>query len=116
MVDDCSNYETLTLDMLPDVVDKCIRFLQSEAFFLILSNLTGLQLHHLAVVSPDTDDDDDDVTPSARGLFTLHISLSRINSIIVLIIIIIGSLINLFFYLNNCLNLIIINKQNEKEN
>jgi len=82
LVDDCSNYETLTLDMLPDVVDKCIRFLQSEAFFLILSNLTGLQLHHLAVVSPDTDDDDDDddVTPSARGLFTLHISLSRINS------------------------------------
>ena len=33
---------------MPDVIQKCLMFLRSEAVFLILSNLTGLRLHRLA--------------------------------------------------------------------
>jgi len=47
------------LDKVPDIVRSCIQFLQSEAFFLILSNLTGLRLHHLAVTSPDNDEEEE---------------------------------------------------------
>ena len=54
----CSNYEKLVLDEVPDIVRNCIQFLQSEAFFLILSNLTGLKLHRLAVTSPDSDEEE----------------------------------------------------------
>lgn len=32
----------------PEIVRQCLQFLQSEAVFLILSNLTGLSLHALA--------------------------------------------------------------------
>ena len=54
----CSNYEKLVLDKVPDVIRNCVQFLQSEAFFLILSNLTGLKLHRLAVTSPDSDEEE----------------------------------------------------------
>jgi len=58
------NYEKLVLDKAPDVVRNCIQFLQSEAFFLILSNLTGLRLHRLAITSPDSGNE---AEPSAAG-------------------------------------------------
>ncbi|XP_053556280.1 prolyl 3-hydroxylase OGFOD1 [Bombina bombina] len=35
-------------DVLPDVLKCCMELLRSEAFFLLLSNLTGLKLHFLA--------------------------------------------------------------------
>lgn len=53
------NYEQLILDKVPDIIRNCIQFLQSEALFLILSNLTGLRLHRLAITSPDTDEEEE---------------------------------------------------------
>ncbi|KAM4017191.1 prolyl 3-hydroxylase OGFOD1 isoform 2-T2 [Anomaloglossus baeobatrachus] len=41
---------------LPDAVSACMDLLRSEAFFLFLSNLTGLKLHFLA---PDNEDSDE---------------------------------------------------------
>jgi len=66
-----SNYEKLVLDKAPDIVCNCIQFLQSEAFFLILSNLTGLRLHRLAVTSPDTDDEEPTSAHLSQGI-VLH--------------------------------------------
>ncbi|XP_068249664.1 prolyl 3-hydroxylase OGFOD1 [Palaemon carinicauda] len=43
---------------LPGVIAECIKFLKSEALFLILSQLTGLKLHRLA--PPDSDPDSED--------------------------------------------------------
>ncbi|KAK3091622.1 hypothetical protein FSP39_021333 [Pinctada imbricata] len=43
----------------PDIVQSCVRFLQSDAMFLVLSSLTGLRLHELAQVSDDDDSDDE---------------------------------------------------------
>jgi hypothetical protein len=36
------------LDSAPAVLKDCIDFLHSDAFFLVLSNITGLKLHELA--------------------------------------------------------------------
>ncbi|XP_069822069.1 prolyl 3-hydroxylase OGFOD1 [Dendropsophus ebraccatus] len=41
---------------LPDALSACMDLLKSEAFFLLLSNLTGLKLHFLA---PDNEDSDE---------------------------------------------------------
>ncbi|XP_074522545.1 prolyl 3-hydroxylase OGFOD1 [Halichoeres trimaculatus] len=49
--------ETASLDTLPQCVSACWELLHSEAFFLLLSNFTGLRLHYLC---PADDDDDDD--------------------------------------------------------
>lgn len=35
------------LDNLPECVSMCWELLHSEAFFLLLSNFTGLRLHYL---------------------------------------------------------------------
>jgi len=61
------NYERLVEDKLPDVIHNCIQFMRSEAFFLILSNLTGLRLHRLAVTSPDTDEEDKEPSSADVG-------------------------------------------------
>ncbi|XP_066984448.1 prolyl 3-hydroxylase OGFOD1-like isoform X2 [Macrobrachium rosenbergii] len=50
--------EVLKQEKLPDVVADCMKFLKSEALFLILSQLTGLRLHRLA--PPDSDPDSDE--------------------------------------------------------
>ncbi|XP_034045532.1 prolyl 3-hydroxylase OGFOD1 [Thalassophryne amazonica] len=50
-------YEAASLDNLPECVSACWELLHSEAFFLLLANFTGLQLHFLC---PADDDDDDD--------------------------------------------------------
>lgn len=42
---------------LPKIVTECMAFLQSEAMFLTLANLTGLTLHHLANQSDSEDED-----------------------------------------------------------
>ncbi|XP_047218342.1 prolyl 3-hydroxylase OGFOD1 [Girardinichthys multiradiatus] len=40
-------YESASLDSLPECVNTCWELLRSEAFFLLLSNFTGLHLHYL---------------------------------------------------------------------
>ncbi|XP_069127240.1 prolyl 3-hydroxylase OGFOD1-like isoform X2 [Argopecten irradians] len=45
------------LDGSQEIVEECRRVLQSDAMFLVLSNLTGLKLHELA---PESDTDDSD--------------------------------------------------------
>ncbi|XP_037552052.1 prolyl 3-hydroxylase OGFOD1 [Nematolebias whitei] len=40
-------YEAASLDSLPECVSSCWELLHSEAFFLLLSNFTGLRLHYL---------------------------------------------------------------------
>ncbi|XP_065809063.1 prolyl 3-hydroxylase OGFOD1 [Labrus bergylta] len=53
-------YEVASLDTLPQCVSACWELLHSEAFFLLLSNFTGLQLHYLCPADDDDDDDDED--------------------------------------------------------
>lgn len=53
-----------SLGNLPPCVRECWELLHSEAFFLLLSNFTGLRLHYLC---PD-DDDDDDTKEQNEGL------------------------------------------------
>ena len=43
--------ERCRLERLPPVVAECVALLRSEAVFLVLSQLTGLVLHPLAVTS-----------------------------------------------------------------
>jgi len=45
---------------LPDIVAKCQQFFTSDAFFLLLSNLTGLKLHQLAPEDSDSEEDKED--------------------------------------------------------
>ncbi|XP_039618947.1 prolyl 3-hydroxylase OGFOD1 [Polypterus senegalus] len=45
---------------LPECVRQCWELLASEAFFLLLSNFTGLKLHFLAPSGGGDDDDDND--------------------------------------------------------
>ncbi|XP_014835935.1 PREDICTED: prolyl 3-hydroxylase OGFOD1 [Poecilia mexicana] len=40
-------YESASVDSLPECVSVCWELLRSEAFFLLLSNFTGLRLHYL---------------------------------------------------------------------
>lgn len=49
-------YDAASLGNLPQCVRECWELLHSEAFFLLLSNFTGLRLHYLC---PDDDEDDD---------------------------------------------------------
>ncbi|XP_028824732.1 prolyl 3-hydroxylase OGFOD1 [Denticeps clupeoides] len=52
-------YEAADLRSVPDSVRSCWELFCSEAFFLLLSNLTGLKLHTLAN-DPDSEDDEED--------------------------------------------------------
>ncbi|XP_064626041.1 prolyl 3-hydroxylase OGFOD1-like [Lineus longissimus] len=45
------NYSAADQTDLPDILNQCLEFFQSDAMFLILSNLTGLSLHELAANS-----------------------------------------------------------------
>ncbi|XP_063801510.1 prolyl 3-hydroxylase OGFOD1 isoform X2 [Pseudophryne corroboree] len=50
-------YKTATGE-LPDAVTGCMELLRSEAFFLLLSNLTGLKLHSLAPNNEESDEEE----------------------------------------------------------
>ncbi|XP_071345417.1 prolyl 3-hydroxylase OGFOD1 [Trachinotus anak] len=50
-------YEVASQDTLPQCVSACWELLRSEAFFLLLSNFTGLRLHYLC---PADDDDENE--------------------------------------------------------
>lgn len=53
-------YESASLDSLPECVSVCWELLRSEAFFLLLSNFTGLRLHYLCPA--DEEDEGKDKT------------------------------------------------------
>lgn len=55
--------DTASLDSLPECVLSCWELLHSEAFFLLLSNFTGLRLHYLC---PSDDDDNETSSLSAE--------------------------------------------------
>uniref|UniRef100_A0A3B3ZEL1 Prolyl 3-hydroxylase OGFOD1 n=1 Tax=Periophthalmus magnuspinnatus TaxID=409849 RepID=A0A3B3ZEL1_9GOBI len=50
-------YDVASLENLPECIYGCWELLHSEAFFLLLSNFTGLRLHYLC---PSDDDDDEE--------------------------------------------------------
>lgn len=53
-----------SLGNLPPCVRECWELLHSEAFFLLLSNFTGLRLHYLC---PDDDEDGEDKKEQNEG-------------------------------------------------
>ncbi|XP_035508014.1 prolyl 3-hydroxylase OGFOD1 [Morone saxatilis] len=53
-------YEVASLDTLPQCVSACWELLRSEAFFLLLSNFTGLRLHYLCPADEDDEEDDEE--------------------------------------------------------
>lgn len=61
------NYMSIEVNELPDHVTKCLKFLQSDALFLILSSLTGLKLHELAEVS-DSEEEEEQTNQKGRLL------------------------------------------------
>lgn len=63
------------MNELPDHVTKCLKFLQSDALFLILSSLTGLKLHELAEVSDSEEENEEEQTNQKGRLLRLKPSL-----------------------------------------
>jgi len=53
-------YEVGNTPTWPSIVQECMDLLSSEAMFLILSNITGLTLHELAVEKEETDESSED--------------------------------------------------------
>nr|XP_020460866.1 prolyl 3-hydroxylase OGFOD1 [Monopterus albus] len=53
-------YEVASLDTLPECVSACWELLCSEAFFLLLSNFTGLRLHYLCPADDDEENKDEE--------------------------------------------------------
>ncbi|XP_012736449.2 prolyl 3-hydroxylase OGFOD1 [Fundulus heteroclitus] len=53
-------YESASLDSLPECVSACWELLRSEAFFLLLSNFTGLHLHFLCPADEEDEEKEDD--------------------------------------------------------
>ncbi|XP_029354031.1 prolyl 3-hydroxylase OGFOD1 isoform X3 [Echeneis naucrates] len=51
-------YEVASPATLPECVSVCWELLRSEAFFLLLSNFTGLRLHFLCPADDDEDNED----------------------------------------------------------
>ncbi|KAJ7986157.1 hypothetical protein DPEC_G00347870 [Dallia pectoralis] len=56
-------YETGFLESFPECVRACWELLRSEAFFLLLSNFTGLRLHYL---SPSDEDEEEEEVKAAE--------------------------------------------------
>ena len=54
---------------VPEIIKSCLQFFTSDAFYLLLSNLTGLRLHQLAPEDSDDEEDDKDkvYNPRCRG-------------------------------------------------
>ncbi|XP_005741719.1 prolyl 3-hydroxylase OGFOD1 isoform X1 [Pundamilia nyererei] len=52
-------YEAAALDSLPQCVSACWELLHSEAFFLLLSNFTGLRLHYLCPADDEENGDEE---------------------------------------------------------
>ncbi|CAL8359596.1 unnamed protein product [Gadus morhua 'NCC'] len=54
------SYEVASLESIPPCVSECWELLCSEAFFLLLSNFTGLRLHFLCPNDEDDDEEEDE--------------------------------------------------------
>ncbi|XP_057701671.1 prolyl 3-hydroxylase OGFOD1 [Corythoichthys intestinalis] len=66
--DNKRRYEAACLDTLPECVSACWELLHSEAFFLLLSNFTGLRLHYLCPADDDDEENkDEEATGSSNG-------------------------------------------------
>ena len=52
-------YEVASLESFPQCVSACWELLCSEAFFLLLSNFTGLRLHYLSPSDEDEEEEKD---------------------------------------------------------
>jgi len=91
----CSNYAKLSLDKAPEIVRSCVQFLQSEAVFLILSNLTGLKLHRLAITSPDSDDEE--TAEQAGEPSTAHVGQGNVRLFILHCFLLLYLLLLFFF-------------------
>ena len=64
----CRNYHKAQEEDQPEIIQQCLEFFQSEAMFLILSNLTGLKLHELAPNNDSSDEEEEeDVEESESG-------------------------------------------------
>ena len=50
----------------PDIVKSCLKFLHSDAMFLVLSSLTGIKLHELADISDDDEDEENTSKPKGK--------------------------------------------------
>uniref|UniRef100_A0A3Q3WT08 Uncharacterized protein n=1 Tax=Mola mola TaxID=94237 RepID=A0A3Q3WT08_MOLML len=59
-------YEVASLDTLPQCVSACWQLLHSEAFFLLLSNFTGLRLHYLCPADDDDEEDKNEMTEEKK--------------------------------------------------
>ena len=53
------NFSELNDTLYPDIVKQCLKFFRSEAFFLTLSNITGLRLHPLASKNDENGSEDE---------------------------------------------------------
>uniref|UniRef100_A0A3P9MX15 2-oxoglutarate and iron-dependent oxygenase domain containing 1 n=1 Tax=Poecilia reticulata TaxID=8081 RepID=A0A3P9MX15_POERE len=62
-------YESASVDSLPECVSVCWELLRSEAFFLLLSNFTGLRLHYLCPADEEDEEGEtkDDKSPVCCG-------------------------------------------------
>ncbi|XP_053305285.1 prolyl 3-hydroxylase OGFOD1 [Spea bombifrons] len=69
-------YERAAAD-LPEVISNCMELLGSEAFFLLLSNLTGLKLHFLSGNDDDDSDEEEGPGPSTSNGTTSSDSEAR---------------------------------------
>ncbi|XP_069594771.1 prolyl 3-hydroxylase OGFOD1 [Ranitomeya imitator] len=57
---------------IPEVLSACMDLLRSEAFFLFLSNLTGLKLHFLAPDNEDSDEGEGSSGDNTKSLMRRH--------------------------------------------
>ncbi|KAF7660591.1 hypothetical protein LDENG_00279300 [Lucifuga dentata] len=60
-------YEVASMDTLPQCVNACWELLHSEAFFLLLSNFTGLRLHYLCPADDDNENKDEEKEKQEKG-------------------------------------------------
>lgn len=56
-----------SLDTLPQCVKACWELLHSEAFFLLLSNFTGLRLHFLCPADDDDEEKEKEVNTDEKS-------------------------------------------------
>ncbi|XP_017296351.1 prolyl 3-hydroxylase OGFOD1 isoform X2 [Kryptolebias marmoratus] len=74
-------YEAASLDTLPECVRSCWELLQSEAFFLLLSNFTGLRLHYLCPADEEEDEEkEDEEEEEVAGSSTEPSSSTAVNA------------------------------------
>ncbi|XP_054158326.1 prolyl 3-hydroxylase OGFOD1-like [Oppia nitens] len=60
-------YDSASVNSCPAIVLEAYELFRSEAMYLILSNLTGLKLHELAIAADDDDDDDSEDNNSSEN-------------------------------------------------